>query len=103
VTGGVELVYLGHVEPGLARHMQDEGMLVPESTEVLPANARFATMSIDEQYTDGGYTFERASADVLLGRRYVQGHRRAEHQPVHRRRGGLRQVLLVSTSQHVPL
>jgi len=56
---GLDLVYLGDVEPGLAQHMKNEGLLVPESTEVLPANARFTTMSIDTQYTDGGYTFER--------------------------------------------
>ena len=55
----VDLVYLGDLEPGLAQHMRDEGLLVPEDTEVLPANARFTTMSINTLYTDGGYTFER--------------------------------------------
>jgi len=54
-----ELAYLGDVEPGLAQHVEEEGLLVPAILEVLPANAGFTTMSIDTQYTMNGFTLKR--------------------------------------------
>jgi len=39
--------------------MEEEGLLVPEISVVLPANSRFTTMSIGTQYTLNGFTCER--------------------------------------------
>ncbi|GMI54915.1 hypothetical protein TeGR_g12907, partial [Tetraparma gracilis] len=55
-----ELTYLGELEPGLTASMIEDGILKEVYTDAIPSNARFTSMAVDTQYTNSGFTFERA-------------------------------------------